>query len=123
MTTTDEIDITLKDRWFRGADKLFIVTVLKPDKSAWDITGWTIEADFAFTKGGPPQLSIPAIHFDNVGGVVHFTVNGDDTIGWDADRYYFWSLRRTDVGSRDELLPGGKAWLREVFAGYESEAS
>lgn len=116
-----EQPITIEDNVFVGNDRPFIFTVEDQDtrpREPRDITGWAIEFMLAEDYSGNALFTLAAAIVDGEAGTCAFTIPGSDTEDLEGDRNYWYTLRRTDVDSVDELAFGG-FWLRDVYVNLE----
>lgn len=105
MSTEANID----SGFFRGEDKAIVFTIKNTNGAAIDITGWTMSFRMASALWGTavitktPTLTTPA------SGICTVNLASADTSGLTQDgnsTTYYYTLRRTNAGSRTELAFG-----------------
>lgn len=115
-----QADITKDDGFFVGEDKRIVFDVTDTTvkvRPPVDITGWAIQWEMASTYSGPAIISVVAVVLTGPDGRCIVDIPSADTRDLPGDVGYFYSLRRVDDGSRDELA-FGNCWLRDVWVDY-----
>lgn len=108
-----QADVVDTDGWFVAEDKQFVVTIQNATLGIQNITGWTLSFKVAATQGGSAIISKTAALTTPASGVCTVTITSADTSALNAGTY-FYTLRRTDSGSRSEISYG-TAVLKGVF--------
>lgn len=103
-------DITAEQAFFRGEDRTIEFTIVKEDNvTPWDITAWTLTFRVAPTQYGPATITKTPTKTDPTNGVCEVSLSSSDTFALaqdGIDTTYYYDLRRTDNGSRAELVYG-----------------
>lgn len=116
-----QADITKADGFFIGEDKTLSFTIVDENQSTHpvvDITDWTLVWELSASYSGVNIFIISVdLDADPTTGVCNANIPGTETEGLQADRDYWYTLRRTDLGSHEELA-FGNCWLRDVWVDY-----
>ncbi len=96
--------------YFRAEDKLLVFTIIDDTNATITITGWTITFRLGPTKGATPTITKTAaiLNQSTNKGQCSVTLASADTsaLSTSADTTFYYDLRRTDAGSRAELVYG-----------------
>ena len=109
-------NITASDGFFIGEDKSLVFTIYTSAGAAQDITGWTISWLLSATNSGAATLTKSATLTTPASGICTVAVASGDTSGLTPGTYYY-TLRRTDSGSKAELAYG-TCELLDVYVNY-----
>jgi hypothetical protein len=109
-------NITASDGFFIGEDKSLVFTIYDANGAVQNITGWTISWLLSATNSGTAILTKSATLTTPASGVCTVTVASGDTSGLTPGTYYY-TLRRTNSGSKAELAYGS-CDLLDVYVNY-----
>lgn len=95
--------------FFRGEDKALVFTIKDAGGAVINITGWTIGFRMSQSQWGAASIIKAATLTTPASGICTVTLSSGDTSSLTQDGQpttYYYTLRRTDTGSRTELAYG-----------------